>query len=269
MAICGISRAIPASRRHLLLDICSDINAWPGYRELRAQNLQGGTRITYTGQAGNLSLMIGSDEDFAQRLIAVHRLIEHDKNVSRIIASKRADLYACDYDPDTSHWVDNDMPPPLWAWEVPEALALAYTQNLPKGFTRFFNRTADIQCDESGNFEKARVAIKAVSHIEDTWINFFSFEDALSHLSYNRSDFYLKIKNQQLPCASLPILIGKPFGRFFEHSLVHPETIIRNVKQGSSGLMINLWKTRAVLQGAPLQSLDDVNAAWEAERSCR
>lgn len=263
----GISRNIPAARRHLLLDRMSDLSKWPGYREIRAQTIKGSTRVTYEGQGGYICLRLGPEEDFEQRLIAIDRLIEHDIQFARIHASRIAERIACDYDSGTDTEVENDMPPPLWSWIVPETLQRAFCGQAVSALKEWIEHALALPgTGESGRIGNADYAIRTgdPGSFRKTIVELFSASNAKAHLSWGTSRNYLKLRSGILPQSVLAALPGKPISHAIAHPFVHPETVVQSVNIDKGDIVINLWRNRSILAAPPLCGMEEVCEAYKA-----
>lgn len=268
MSSTGISRNIPAAQRHHLLDRWADISKWPGMREIRAQVIKDHIRATYEGQGGYICLRIRPDEDFEKRLVAIDRLIEHDIQISRIMASQIAERLECDYDEDANFEVENDMPPPTWSWTAPEIMAKAYHENSPAGLKAWIDNALKIPgSSETQKISETEFSIRSVEigGRYESRVEHFSASDKNSHLTFG-TKHYLRIRGKHLPAAVLSSMPGRPSGEYVTHPFLHPETVIHSVKQEKGDTVLNLWKNRSVIADPPLMGLKEVNEAFEREQ---
>lgn len=270
----GISRNIPAAHRSLIIDRAAEADKWPGAREIRAVVTQGKLRVTYDGQGGYACLRIDPDEDIDRRLVAIDRLIEHDRDVERIRASLLQMRMECDWDPDTLEWLDDDadIDMPIWTWSVPESMAIAYREENPPGLRQWLDtQFENMRTHLSYNPGSEVFAGNLVSMRAEGWgqhdgrrgkVELFSVKNDRSMVSWNTKDFRLKI-NMQLPDAVVTSLEGRSIGSCIEHPLIHPETVVRRAKKEKGSIIIEMWRQGAVIQPAPVQSLEEVMAIEE------
>jgi len=267
MSSTGISRNIPAAQRHHLLDRWADISQWPGNREIRAQVIKDHIRVTYEGQGGYICLRIRPDDNFEKRLAAIDRLIEHDIQIARIMASQIAERIECDYDEDADFEVGNDMPPPLWSWTVPEIMAIAYHEKKPEGLKAWIDKA--LRMPGSSETERVSSTDFSIRTVEiggryESRVELFSASNQDAHLT-SGTKHYLRIRGKQLPATVLASMVGRPSGEFITHPFLHPEVVIHSARQEKGDTILNLWKNRSVLADPPLMSLQEVNEAFNSE----
>jgi len=279
MCTSGISRNIPASHRSLLLDRASDISKWPGERRIKAVVTQGRLRVTYDGQGGYACLRIHPDDDFEERLIAIDRLIEHDRRIARIRASLVRMRLECDHDPLIEQWVDDDMPDmdaPLWSWSVPEEMAAAYRSDTPSGARSWIDRELEnlrrhVRYNPiSETFGDTRLTLRASAwgqmHDRRGEIELFSVKNDAGILSWNTKSRYLKVRTD-LPQTIVSSLEGRTIRDIVEHPFLHPESVIRRARKEKDGLLVELWRQADTLQDAPVRTLDEALSIHAEYRS--
>lgn len=246
----GISRNIPAEKRHLILDRNADIQKWPGHREIRATKITDHIRLTYDGQGGYTCFRIKNNEDFEARLAGIDRLLEADKSISRIRASLKAERLAADHDCDT--------PKPFWAWTAPDIAAQAY-KNSDSKISSWIKHASLKEKEEqklTKTFDDVQLAIRSLSNL-DQEIGYFSCRKENSYLSCG-TKFYFQIENQDIPESALKNAIGMPVKDYISHPFLHPETVINSVKKQNSKIIFNFWKIMGVFEVPPIIDIDDV-----------
>jgi len=268
MTTAGISRNIPASQRHLILERAADIAGWPGSRSIRSVIVKGRLRITYEGQGGYACLRMHPDDDLERRLVAIDRLIAHDKEISAISASMRQSFLECDFDPESGCFLDEDAELPIWAWIVPEEMAIAYRNDIPEGIRGRIDRElaisaqgddVDLTTTTPGGTTYVIKSSGSSYHTTMRAISLFSVRTGSSFVSWNASRHYMKVAGQ-LPEAVISGMEGRRIADYVTHPLVHPETVIRKARRdkGGNGTVLDLWRQGAVLAAAPIRELDDI-----------
>lgn len=263
MAGGDISRNIPASRRHLLLDLRARLAPWPGEGLIRARNSKDGTQASYEGVAGRLSITIARDEDFEQKLVALERMVDHHIDRARMVAS----LHVHKTNPDTGkEWIDGSTDTPDWAWVVPDCLRLAVEGDRP-GAVR--NRIQDQLAravtawtgrDHTEKWSDTRMRINPHPSVggRPGFITLFSLTQPKSTISWNTGRYYLRLPPGSLPNVAPTVMIGTMAGRWMDHPLIDPRTIITWMKRENGDDYVILAKQCGVLAPAPLQELDEV-----------
>jgi hypothetical protein len=270
MSTFGISRNIPASQRHLILERAADISKWPGSRSIRSVVTQGRLRITYEGQGGYACLRIHPDDDLEQRLVAIDRLMAHDKEISAIQASIRGLHLECDFDPESGHWLDEDVDMPLWAWVVPEAMSIAYRNGTPEGVKGLIDRELlhsmsggelDIPATRLGRSICIIRGGDSYGRMTMRRVNLFSIRTGNVFLSENSSKNYMKITDT-IPDAVISGMEGRRVGDYVTHPLVHPDTVIKRAVRDAktNGAVVDMWRQGAVLAPSPIRDLEDILA---------
>ena len=272
MCTSGISRNIPASHRSLILDRVSEASKWPGERKINAVVTQGKLRVSYSGQGGYACLRIDPEDDIDRRLVAIDRLIAHEREVTLIRASLLQMRMECDYDPVSKLCTDDDnieRDMPLWTWSVPEEMASAYQADSPAGVRAWIDQEFEgMKKHLSYNpgtktFDNTAVSLRAEGwgQVEGRCgsIELFSVKNAQGILSWNTKNRYLKL-NTIVPEAVVASLEGKSIGNMVDHPLIHPETVIRRAKKDKDCLLIEMWRQASVLMEAPVRTLAEVNA---------
>ena len=270
MCIKGISRNIPARYRSLILDRASEIAKWPNSGQIRAQVIKDKIRITYDGNGrGYACLRIDPEDDFEKRLIAIDRLISHDNTLSLINASLQKMQIEVDYDPVNKLWLDDDLEDhevPLWAWDVPEEMAIAYKTDTPAGIKDWIDREMSQVRNHlkhnpgSHSFGKTSASLRAngwgLAERRCGHVELFSARNEQGLLSWNTGKHYLKI-NTTLPDALLSSLEGRPVGEVVTHPLLHPETVIKYAKSEKGTVTLEMWRQGATLCDPPVKTLQE------------